>query len=217
MFSCPLGRTPLSREGAPGRDREGTEDEEKGGRGRRVVERRGAEGGKRRWVGEGNAGNGGRNCGVLPLFNAFRSAWVLVSISRPLRTVLDLASRSLVKVLALISRHSPRVSVLVSRLFEGLSNKTELDTMRRTNQISAEIWYRSVHGARRSLVIGRLNNNKKSINYNKQKQNMVFTSLLNATAATINSYLAGCRLQLALTQRNVVSICFHFVVLLTFS
>jgi hypothetical protein len=48
---------------------------------------------------------------------------------------------------------------------------------------------------------------------------MVSVSLLNAMAATIRpkSYLAGCRPQLALTQRNVALIGLHFVVLLTFS
>jgi hypothetical protein len=46
---------------------------------------------------------------------------------------------------------------------------------------------------------------------------MVSASLLNAMAATIKSYLAGCRPQLALTQRNVALIGLHFVVLLTFS
>jgi hypothetical protein len=45
---------------------------------------------------------------------------------------------------------------------------------------------------------------------------MVFASLLNATAVTIKLYLAGCRPQFALTHQNVVLICLHFVVLLTF-
>jgi hypothetical protein len=45
---------------------------------------------------------------------------------------------------------------------------------------------------------------------------MVSASLLNATAATIKSYLAGCDPPLALTKQNVALSGFHFVVFSTF-